>query len=145
MIRAFPVDIAFALALAFALATTAAHAQAPTRLTPLAEPAALHQPEPQTSPVKTHRQIPKRIEQLVQPSSASSTIAAQKGNFTVDTSSRRSIQVKGLSEIDPNSVGGLSVENGGLGEDMWHGTPRNLIDRLLPKLPVAIHSPVLRN
>ena len=145
MIRAFPVDTGFALALAFALATTAAHAQAPTRLTPLAEPAALHQPAPQTSPVKTPRQIPKRIEQLVQPSSASSTIRAQKGNFTVDTSNRRSIQVKGLSEIDPNSVGGLSVENGGLGEDMWHGTPRNLIDRLLPKLPVAIHSPVLRN
>ncbi|MFL2542540.1 MAG: hypothetical protein ACJ0UT_11330, partial [Candidatus Latescibacterota bacterium] len=117
MIRAFPADIAFALS--FLLATTAAHAQAPTRLMPPAEPAALQQAAPEASSGEMLRQIPRRVEPRVQPSSASSTITAKKENFTVDTSSRRSIQVEGLAEIDPNSVGVLSIENGGLGEDMW--------------------------
>ena len=37
---------------------------------------------------------------------------------------RSVVQVEGLTEIDPNSVGSLTPENGGLGLDMWrHAAP----------------------
>lgn len=54
------------------------------------------------------------------------------------------VKVEGLTEIDPNSIGSLTSKNGGFGTDMWQGTPRLLIERLLPRLPDAIHSPTLR-
>ncbi len=55
-----------------------------------------------------------------------------------------SIQIDQLQAADPDSVGVLSVEAGGLGSEMWHGTERALIDRLLPVLPVKSPSPALR-
>lgn len=55
-----------------------------------------------------------------------------------------SIQIDQLQAADPDSVGVLSVEAGGLGSEMWKGTERPLIDRLLPMLPVKSPSPALR-
>ena len=143
MIRAFPASALVAVGIA--VATSAVHAQTPTRLTPSTAPTSLHQPAPQSTPAGPLRLTPRRAAPSATPSGNASTASAPKGNFSVDTSSRKSIQVEGLSEIDPNSVGSLSVENGGFGEDMWLGTPRFLIESLLPQLPVAIRSPVLRD
>ena len=143
MIRAFPASALVAVGIA--LATSAVHAQAPTRLTPSTEPTSLQQTAPQGTPAGPLRLTPRRAAPSATPPDDGSTASAPKGNFSVDTSSRKSIQVEGLSEIDPNSVGSLSVENGGFGEDMWLGTPRFLIERLLPQLPVAIRSPALRD
>jgi len=50
------------------------------------------------------------------------------------------VQVQPLQSVDVDSVGILSTAEGGLGEAMWRGTPRALIERLLPRLPAAIDS-----
>ncbi len=55
-----------------------------------------------------------------------------------------SVQIDQLQAADPESIGVLSVEAGGLGFEMWKGTVRPLIDRLLPMLPVNSPSPALR-
>ena len=143
MIRAFPASALVAVGIA--VATSAVHAQTPTRLTPSTAPTSLHQPAPQSTPAGPLRLTPRRAAPSATPSDDAATASAPRGNLSVGTASRKSIQVEGLSEIDPNSVGSLSVENGGFGEDMWLGTPRSLIESLLPQLPVAIRSPVLRD
>lgn len=48
------------------------------------------------------------------------------------------VQAQPLQAIDANSVGTLSAAEGGFGEAMWRGTPRVLLERLLPHLPIAV-------
>jgi hypothetical protein len=55
------------------------------------------------------------------------------------------IQVKDLGSVDPESVGTLDGTSGGLGADMWQGTPRSTIRRLVAGIPAEIQSPVLRS
>lgn len=55
------------------------------------------------------------------------------------------IKVDTLGEIDPNSVGLLDAAGGGFGVAMWKGTPRLLVEALLPALPGAPHSAVGRD
>lgn len=54
------------------------------------------------------------------------------------------IQVDALSSLSPDSVGTLGPAEGGLGSDMWRGTPRALADRLLPQLPAGTGSAAMR-
>lgn len=44
-----------------------------------------------------------------------------------------------------DTLGILGSSNGGLGTDMWAGTPGDLVLRLVPKIPVKIPSAVLRD
>ena len=53
------------------------------------------------------------------------------------------IKVDELTAVDPDSVGLLDEEDGGFGIDMWKGTGRSLVERLLPRLPAATSSPVM--
>lgn len=55
--------------------------------------------------------------------------------------------VKGdqLDRMDPESTGTLDDANGGLGIDLWAGTRRGLVERLLPMLPSAPRSRVARD
>ena len=55
------------------------------------------------------------------------------------------IKVDQLLTPDSEVVGTLEKEMGGFGHEMWRGTPRSLIDNLLPQLPIAIRSPTLRD
>ncbi|MCH7543507.1 MAG: hypothetical protein IIB65_07700 [Proteobacteria bacterium] len=55
------------------------------------------------------------------------------------------IKVSELKAIDPESVGLLDDASGGFGIDMWRGTGRSLVERLLPKLPAAVPSTVMRS
>ncbi len=55
------------------------------------------------------------------------------------------IVVEGLGSIDPDSVGTLEEDRGGLGLGMWNGTRRDLVERLLPRLPSDLPSPTLRD
>lgn len=55
------------------------------------------------------------------------------------------VRVEGLDAIDIDAVGTLGDALGGLGVDMWAGTPRALVERLLPQLPVATRSRAARN
>jgi len=45
------------------------------------------------------------------------------------------VAVVQLEQVDPSSVGLLTPENGGFGVDLWAGSRRELIERLLPRLP----------
>ncbi len=55
------------------------------------------------------------------------------------------IQVQDLGEVDSEAVGVLVRETGGFGSEMWSGTPRDLIERLLKSIPSTMTSPVLRS
>lgn len=125
MIRVFPADCALSLAIFLIFASLPAVAQeastgSPTLLTPDGAPGALEAPPPV-------------LPDLAQPEtpSAESNISG--------------IEVGELKELDPDSVGILDSSLGGLGVDMWHGTGRSLLLRLLPRLPAAYESPALHD
>ena len=54
------------------------------------------------------------------------------------------INVEELKKIDSDSVGTLTEEQGGFGFNMWEGTNRSLVEKLLPKLPVNSSSRTMR-
>lgn len=54
------------------------------------------------------------------------------------------VQEDVLQAIDSDSVGTLSAAEGGFGEGMWQGTPRALVENLLPRLPVSVDSAAMR-
>ncbi|MBL4721635.1 MAG: hypothetical protein JKY20_10950, partial [Alphaproteobacteria bacterium] len=54
------------------------------------------------------------------------------------------ITVDQLDALDPESIGTLDADSGGLGVDMWAGTPRSFIERLVPRTPNRLASPTLR-
>lgn len=53
-------------------------------------------------------------------------------------------EVNNLGDIDPDAVGALTEENGGFATSMWQGTRRELVEGLLPKLPVSTSSRAMR-
>lgn len=55
------------------------------------------------------------------------------------------VQEDALQAIDADAVGTLSAADGGFGETMWQGTPRALIDTLLPRLPIGVESVAMRS
>ncbi|MGY9000309.1 MAG: hypothetical protein ACKVIK_10350 [Rhodospirillales bacterium] len=55
------------------------------------------------------------------------------------------INVQELDEIDSDSVGTLTEEQGGFGFKMWEGTDRSLVEKLLPKLPANSSSRAMRS
>lgn len=54
------------------------------------------------------------------------------------------VSAQQLGAIDPDSVGLLSEEEGGFGVDMWRGTARSLVLRLVPRVPDSLQAPVLQ-
>ncbi len=48
----------------------------------------------------------------------------------------KKFKIKELESIDPNTVGTITNEEGGLGYDMWSGSERNVIKDYLQNLPV---------
>lgn len=55
------------------------------------------------------------------------------------------IQIENLDRVDPDSAGVLDPSHGGFGTDMWDGTPRKMIQSLVPKIPANLRSPTLRS
>lgn len=55
------------------------------------------------------------------------------------------VEVQPLSAPDPDSVGVLDDPQGGLGIDMWSGTDRTTVARLMPLLPHRAGSPTVRD
>lgn len=55
------------------------------------------------------------------------------------------IQVKDLGSVDPGAVGTLDAASGGFRADMWSGTPRSTIQRLIGSVPGEIRSPAMRS
>ena len=116
-------------------------AQAPTPLRPAVQTDADHN-DAQTPTSITAR--PLRLTPKISHPLATDRTEAPSGS-TAASLSRSVVRVESLTEIDPNSAGSLTSENGGLGTDMWRGTPRRLIERLIPKIPDAVRSPLLRD
>ena len=54
------------------------------------------------------------------------------------------VQVGNLQNIDPDSTGILSEAQGGFGAEMWLGTDRAIVEKLLPQLPISSSSAVMR-
>ncbi len=63
----------------------------------------------------------------------------------VPTRDVRGIEVNPLAEINPESIGILDSASGGFGRDMWRGSKRSSVERLLPRLPGAMTSPTMRS
>lgn len=55
------------------------------------------------------------------------------------------VEVGELGTVDPDSGGMLEESMGGLGIEMWSGTPRSRIVRLVPQLPARHSSPALQD
>jgi len=56
-----------------------------------------------------------------------------------------SISVESLQTIDPDSVGIMTRDEGGFGINMWDGTSRDTVEKLLPKIPVNSQSRTMRD
>lgn len=54
------------------------------------------------------------------------------------------IEVNPLAAVAPEAIGTLGAGNGGFGLDMWDGTPRNVIEGLLERLPQRMTSRNMR-
>lgn len=64
-------------------------------------------------------------------------VPAPAATPAAEPSSSGGVQEQPLQAIDVDSVGTLSAAEGGFGEAMWRGTPRALLERVLPHLPIA--------
>jgi len=54
------------------------------------------------------------------------------------------IEVDRLDELNPETIGILDPGADGLGPDMWAGTPRHVVEALLPHISGTLASPTLR-
>jgi hypothetical protein len=125
MIRASPANRSLALAIFLTLATGPALAQGPADgsalpLTPEGAPAALDAPPPA---------LPGEM-----------VDTAPAGDEGIS-----GIEIGDLEELDPDSGGILDASMGGLGVDMWAGTDRARLLRLLPQLPASYDSQTLHD
>ncbi|MHA1112939.1 MAG: hypothetical protein ACTSRY_00330 [Alphaproteobacteria bacterium] len=71
--------------------------------------------------------------------------SADPGAATAQEKGDAGVRVDKLGAVDPDSAGVLDADRGGLGIDMWKGSDRALVERLLARLPVRTRSPVLRD
>ena len=55
------------------------------------------------------------------------------------------VEVQALQAVDPDSVGIIDDQDGGLGADMWAGADRAFVGRLLALLPRRVGSPTMRD
>ncbi len=105
---------------------------APTQTEPSADrPAAVAVPTTAPAPPET-------------PSDVAEATAAKPDPDKSGGAAESVIQVGALRAIDPSAVGLLHAGDGGLGERMWAGTPRTLIERLIPRLAMPAPSMTMR-
>ncbi len=70
--------------------------------------------------------------------------AAPAPDAVPETPSYGDIEINRLGELDPQSLGILGPEHGGLGADAWAGSDRLAVEALLRELPGDLASPTLR-
>ncbi|MZR29277.1 hypothetical protein [Sneathiella litorea] len=56
-----------------------------------------------------------------------------------------SVVVQSLGGLSPASIGTLTAANGGLGTDMWQGTPTDRVPYLLKYMPISASSPEMQS
>ncbi len=110
----------------------------PSQQVPTAKPPQPVQPVLPVQPASTT--MPAKLMRPVETEPAAAAAAPQRAPAANQTG----IQVGALREIDPSSVGLLDPGAGGLGTEMWAGSDRGRIERLLPRLPMGTLSPVMQ-
>jgi hypothetical protein len=75
----------------------------------------------------------------------SGDLSIPRGVRSSDIVPEGSIAVRELDEVSSDSLGLTDVLTGGLSVDMWNGTPKELVDVLLPKLPARVSSEASRS
>jgi hypothetical protein len=144
-----------AIALAAALNGGGAAAQVgpPIRLgPPAAQPGPMPQPMPLPAPEqpdapqtgKPQQEAPRQPEPDPPVAATPPTSTAEPRQIELPRMPA-GIEVAPIGAIDPDSVGVLSEADGGFGPDMWRGTGRALLERLLPTMPGANGSPAMRS
>lgn len=102
---------------------------------PSISPAAGHAGAPSAAPSDTPTLTPLR-----EPAPAPVREEDRRGRLGAST-----IVVDSLPDLNPDSVGTLDAASGGLGAGLWQGVDRPTLDRMLPRLPAALRSLVLRD
>lgn len=97
---------------------------------------------------------PQQPLRLVPPASLGPTQVPAPGHSVIQTGvespaaisgeSSGAIEVNPLEEIAPDSIGTLDPDDGGFGVDMWKGSDRRVVTRLLELLPGDMASPGMR-
>lgn len=115
------------------------------------------QDTPQAPAVPAPQQIsPSSLGQPIQlsppttllPQEGQAATAVERGSDQAEpdaTQKIEGIEVSRLTELDPESVGILDPEHGGFPGDLWRGTDRRTVERLLPNLPGALGSATMRD
>ena len=85
-----------------------------------------------------------------QPGATKATVpsaATVRGLNTAQPAAQRKkgIEIDSLSDVDPNSIGAIDAERGGLGADLWQNSRRATVAGLLRAMPKRIASPTLRD
>ena len=135
---AFPASVAAGLLLAFwASGATAADTNvaqgAPIQLLPLKPSSQL--PEQGLATEGAGSQAP------LSPQVPTATPAAAP----IGVASPKGIEVDKLGGFDNDALGTLDPGQGGLGLDLWRGTPHSTVTTLIAAMPSSIRSPVLRD
>ena len=111
----------------------------PRRLVP-AEPIEVGPPPKAVAPLAPAERPPPIATRTANPPPAVKAPAA-----AAEQGAEAGVQIESLAALDPSSVGVLNEEQGGLGLDMWVGTRRGLVERLLPRLPATTQSPAMQS
>ena len=70
--------------------------------------------------------------------------SAQQRPVSPTQRSKSGIEIEGVSAVDSESVGALTVQEGGFGPEMWRGLTRTQAVDLVQGMPAALRSQVLR-
>lgn len=132
---------AIALAVALALVSpVGAQDAAPLDIVPPPRPAVAPDEPPSARPPKPLAE-PSTEPFAEAPSEASRGIAESTEEFAIG----EGVEVNEVRAVDPEAVGLYEEAEGGFGFDMWQGSARSLVERMLPQLPAGTTSRVLND
>ncbi len=124
------------LTLGLLCAAGSAAAQTSTVITNTTIPASQAAPAAGTAPPPTAQTLPAQtLPAQTMPAPSVGTTGTTAGGVEVGT----------LGDVTPDYGGTLEEGGGGFPIDMWKGTDRALVERLLPQLPAAASSPAMRD
>jgi tetratricopeptide (TPR) repeat protein len=117
--------------------------EAPIRLVPLEElipPSELPAPDAETL-------VPDTLPDLddLTPSTTFETLAPPADTAAPTEIDAARVEVGALGEINVDDVGLLAEQSGGFPNALWHGTRRDLVTLLMPRLPIEARSPAMRS
>jgi|TARA_Y100000294_G_scaffold82690_1_gene77653 hypothetical protein len=79
------------------------------------------------------------------PTQAPTPPAIPPGEPVAATQRPSGVKIDSLQSIDSDATGTLTASRGGFGADMWLGTERDMVEKLLPQLPVSASSAAMRD